>query len=242
MFTIPLAVVEIGFDNVWALLLAVFVFLVIVGSTAAVFVLAMKRKRGPDGTSSWTVSQNVPLSVSKKTFDRMSSVVARGLQKPDVKPETLARIESLSHTRPAFVRLYRILLGGMGLVGFALATRLYLDATPGNMLLLPAAIVALLSAGALLSALIPSRTVTGKIEPIDPALLDRIHVEVQRPQESTFTISQNDLDIAIRLLSQGESAEAVARAVIKGWDRLSAAEQGALKAMLQKAVRRAQTR
>jgi hypothetical protein len=235
-------VVEISPDKLWAVLAVGFVFLVVAGLVAALFILAIKRKNGADGISSWAMSQNVPLPVSRKTFDRMSSAIAHGLQKPDIEPETLARIESLSRTRPVFVRVYRILLCGAGLAGFALATRLYMDATPGNMLLLPAAIVALLSAGALLSALIPNRTVTGEIDPVDPSLRDRIHVEAQRPPDSAFTLSRSDLDIASRLLAQGQSAEAVARAVVQGWDRLSAAERGALQAMLEEAVRRSRAR
>jgi hypothetical protein len=117
-----------------------------------------------------------------------------------------------------------------------LAYVLYADATPGNMQLLPAAIIALLAAGALLSALVPSRTVTGDIEPIDPRLLEKIQVSVERPTESTFTLDDSQIAMAAGLFADGWNADHVARATMPGYDELPDQVKNALQSMLRDAV------
>ena len=235
------ALVDIGPDNIWAVLLAAFLLIAAIALVAGVMVLWAKRQTGPDGTSSWNLSATVPMPTSKATFDRLSDLVAKGLKRPPMTAETqsrLNRLDRLSQSRVVAVRTYRVLFAGVGLIGMALAYRLYADATPANMLLLPAGIVALLSAGALLNALSPSRAVTGDIEPIDPHLLAKIHVSVDRPDQTAVTLGQSDVDLASSLFAQGWDADNVARSVVQGYDGFSDDVKAALRSMVAQACGR----
>jgi hypothetical protein len=67
---VVIALVEIGFDNIWALLLAFVLVLAAIAAIAGVILLASKR-----------TSQTFSLPVSKPTFDRVSAAVAKGMER-----------------------------------------------------------------------------------------------------------------------------------------------------------------
>lgn len=232
------ALVEIGPDNIWALLLAFLLLMASIALIAGLIVTAIRRKAGPGGVASWSTSRTFTLPVSKSTFDRLSGVVAKGVERPPVTPQRRANLDWLPQARKTFTHIYRGLLFLAGGAGLTLAYVLYADATPGNMQLLPAGIIALLSAGALLSALFPSRAVTGDIEPIDPRLLEKIQVTVGRPAETTFRLDQAQIDMATGLFADGWDADNVARSVVPDYDALPDEIKHALQSMLRQAVDR----
>lgn len=235
---LPLAVVEIRGDPAWLWLIgAVFVFTILLVCLIAYLLLA-KRKPGPQGASTWEFNLGGRLPVSKATFDRISNATATAVSKPEVAPEKLARLDGLARTRGTFVKVYRGLMIAVGLVGLGVAVSLFRDATPGNMLGLPAAIVLLLSLGALLSGLIPSRSIVG-VEPIDSGLLDRIDVQVTRQQPLTVSLSAWDLQRVTESLRQGLSIADGARLVYPGYDRLDDFGKRALESALEQSVKKA---
>jgi hypothetical protein len=240
--TAPLAVVEI--DSEWALLvLAAAVFLVVLAAVLAVAYLLVRAKKrpGPGPTSTFEVNLGGRLPVSKTTFDRLEKVTVAAFSKPEVTPEKRAYLDRLSRSRAIALKMYRILMLVAGLIGMAVAVALWRDATPGNMQLLPASIILLLSVAALLNAWFPSRSLRAP-EPFEPGLLDRINVQVLRPQPTTLTISEADVERYAQFTRQGLSPEEAAQAAYSDFERLDEAEKQALLLGLEKSAKGARPR
>jgi hypothetical protein len=180
-----IAVVEI--DPVAGLVaLAVLGVMIVVVGVGAWWLLRHLRP-GRDGTS-WQLNATTRLPVSKPTLDRVASLADKTLAKPEVPPKTRALFDQLTSSRNTFAVVYRTILILAGLLGVAGAIGLFRQADSANMLGLPASIILLVSLGALLSGLIPSRTVK-PIEPLDPALFKNVHVNVSTER---ITIDQDE--------------------------------------------------
>lgn len=240
--TAPLAVVEI--ESEWALLvLAAAVFLVVLAVVLAVAYLFMhvKRKPGHGGTSTFEVNLGGRVPVSKTTFDRLEKVTVAAFSRPEVTPEKRAYLDRLSRLRASALKMSRILLLFAGLGGLVIAVALWRDATTANMQLLPASIILLLSVGALLSAWVPSRSL-GSSERIEPGLLERINVQVLRPEPTTLTLTEADIERFVQFTRQGLSPERAAQAAYPDFERLDEAEKQTLLLGLEKSVKAARSR
>ena len=181
-----IAVVEI--DPVAGLVaLAVFAVVVVVLGVGAWWLLRNLRASPREGRS-WQLNVTSRLPVSKGTFDRVTRLTEQRLAKPEVTPETRAFVDRLADTRDAIAVVNRAILILVGLLGVAGAIGLFRQADSANMLGLPASIILLVSLGALLSGLIPSRTVK-PIEPLDPALFKNVDVNVSTER---ITIDQDE--------------------------------------------------
>ena len=235
------AVVEIGPQLIWLVVGAVFVltFLVV---CAVAFKLTVKKEPGPPGSSSFRINLGGKLPVSSQAgFERLGEFTAAALSRPELTPEKRAGLERLGNVRDKLDRVRRGILTTVGLAGLAGAWLLYSQATPANMLLLPAGIVFLLSLGALISGMFPRRSIVAGGE-IDPALLDKIQVQVSRPETLTVQLTDEDLLQASDMLRQGWSWDDVSRAMHPGYDGLGDVEKQAVQAALQQAIRKAAAR
>jgi hypothetical protein len=226
-----IAVVEIG-PGAAAILLAV-VALIAVGLGGAFWLLSRGR-RGPHGTTEWRFDFAGELPVGKPALDRLATLTEAALAPPALAPETRAAVDSLGSLRRTLAGIYRaaLIVGGIG--GLVLAFVLFRGADAANMQGLPAAIVLLLSLGALFSGLIPSRTVD-PVTPVDPDLFKNISVQVSR-QPLTVHLSQFELIRAKEMLRQGATLDAIARAVVAEYDRLGGPEKHAIQQTLAKAL------
>ncbi len=151
---------------------------------------------------------------------------------PKRTPETEAYLQDLKRTRGALLGVSRTLAIAGGVVLLGIAAALYRGAIPANMLLLPAGILALLGVGALLKGLTPER----RIEPIDPQLLDKVHITTSSAP-LTVRLGQFDIDTAADLQRRGASMEEIARSVCPGYDALGAFEQAAVTRAIEQALR-----
>ena len=230
-----LAVVEIGSDPT-TLLLIVGVFLAtFILVAVAAYWLVRQSHPGPQGTTTWRLDVSQRLPVSRRTFDQLASVTDAALSRPQVTPETRRSLDRLAGARKTFVSFYRITMIAIGLFGVGVSVLWFREADSANMMGLPAAIVLLLSLGAILNGLIPSRTVD-PIDPIDPALLDKIDVQVStRPL--TVELDESDLRRAADMRRHGSSSDEVARAVYPGYDGADEFTRKAVRTMLEQALK-----
>ena len=102
-------------------------------------------------------------------------------------------------------------------------------------MLLPSALILLLSLGALLNGLAPSRTVD-PIEPIDRELLDRIQVRVSA-EPLSIRLSEEDVSRARNMRDAGTSLDAIARVVYRDYVLLEEFEREAIRSALEQALR-----
>ena len=227
-----LAVVELG-AGAAALLLAAFV-LVLAAVCAGVWFLS-RGTPGPKGTTEWRANLSQQLPVSKPTFDRLADLTERAVRPPALAPETRAAIDSLGTLRKPLAVVYRGGLIVLGLGGLVLAFVLFRGADSANMQGLPAAIILLLSLGALGSGLIPNRTID-PVEPLDPDLFKNVHVQVSK-QPLTVHLSPFELTRAKEMLRRGVPLDDIARAVHADYDTLEDVEKHAVQQMLAEALK-----
>ena len=229
------AVVEIGSDPTTLLLivgvfLATFVLIVI-----AAYWLVRQSQPGPHGTTTWRLDVSPHLPVSKPTFDRVVRATDAALSRPRITPETRRSLDRLAGARKTFVSFYRVSMIVIGLAGVVVSVLWFREADSANMMGLPAAIVLLFSLGAILNGLIPSRTID-PIDPIDPALLDKIDVQVStRPL--TVELGESDFRKAADMRQNGSSPDEVARAVYPGYDGSDEFTRKAVRTVLEQALR-----
>jgi hypothetical protein len=124
----------------------------------------------------------------------------------------------------------------VGVAGMIASAFLFRDATPGNMLGLPASIVLLLALGAFLSGLLPSRSIVG-VEPIDRALLDKLNFRVARSDPRVMSLSELDIERAADNLRAGASIEEAARQVYPEYEELDDFAKRALHSAVKDSVR-----
>lgn len=240
--TAPLAVVEI--EGNWALLVlvaAVFIVVLAVVLVVAYLFMRVKRKPGPAGASTFELNFGGRVPVSKTTFDRLEKFTVAVVSKPEMTPERRTFLDRLSRSRATALTIYRILMLIVGLVGLVAAFALWRDATPANMQLLPASIILLFSAGALLNAWIPSRSLRGW-EPTGPGLMDRMNIQVSRPEPATLMLSEADIERYAQFRRQGLSPEKAAQAAYPDFDRIDEVERQALLMGLEKSIKAARSR
>lgn len=145
------AVVEIGSDLSGLLLLGG-VFIATFILVLAAYWLIVRSKPGPQGTTTWQLDMSSRLPVSKATFDQIASTTAKALSRPKITPETRTFLRRLDHARGALAGVYRIAriaMIAMGLFGVGVSVWMFRQADSGNMMGLPAAIILLISLGAI---------------------------------------------------------------------------------------------
>lgn len=224
-----IAVVEIeGRTGVIVLfvLATVFVLIAILGW---MIVRSATVSRSKDSSTS-RFSTNIPLPVSPTTFAKLARVGTKAISRPSLTPEQQHFVRRLPSARKTLASGVRLGLIIAGLAGIGLALAIYRDYQDDEMILLPVGIIVLLSLGALMSGIVPSRTVD-PIEPIDPELLRNVHVNVDVPS-LTVQLDEATARQAMGLLEQGLSPESVARQVTVGYDRLSEAERDQVRAAI----------
>ena len=212
------AVVEIE-GTAGMIILAVFVTVFLVVAALAWWIAHNMTVSTSKSPSTWRLSTDIPLPVSRQaTFDRLTDAVAKGASRPSLTPEQRHFVTGLSNTRRKLATGYRVGLVVVGVAGVALSIAIYRDYVDDEMILLPVAIIFLLSLGILLGGLIPSRTVD-PIEPIDPDLLKKIQLNVTS-QPLTVQLNDEVTARAMKMLSGGMTPADVARQVIPGYDHL----------------------
>lgn len=229
-----LAVVEIS-DN--PVMLAVVVFIATLLAVLAIFALVWlirNARTGAGGSTTWQVNVARPIHVEKPAFDRIVELTQRAVVRPVVTPETRDFVRRLDQARNTLAIILRVSLIVAGLLGIALSTVLFRQADSANMMGLPAAIILLLSLGALLSGVIPNATIKPNMEPLEPGLLDKIDLQVHA-QSLNVNLSQFDVMKMNEMVRSGSSMEDVARAIYHGYDRLSEAEKSAIRHALAEA-------
>jgi hypothetical protein len=230
-----LAVVEIA-DNP-ALLIVAGVFILTFLAVCVLAVVVLTRRRSDGKASTWNLQSQGELPVSKKTFDRISTATARAISPPGVTPEARARLNDLEKARGTFRSIYRGGMIGVGLVGLVGALLLFRSHTPANMHGLPAAIVLLLSLGALLNGLSPSSPVLRRVKPLDPSLLEQMRQKIKvdvRTEPLSVTLTEADLRRAAEMRASGRPLDEIARAVYRAYDQLSEFDKRAFEATLRR--------
>lgn len=230
----------VNIEGTFAFVLAGMVLLVVVAFTVAViWFVRVSRAPSPDGSPGLRVTSAARLPVSKGTFDILSKAAATAVSRPEITPERQAFLKRLDRTRGVAARTYRGLLIAIGLVGLAAGISLFRQATPANLLLLPALLVLLLSMGALLSGVIPSGTLADRGRPVDRALLQKIHIGVQEGANPLrVKLEESDIQRAAESLRLGLPLDDIARSVYSEYDRLEDFEKDAIRSALKEAVRR----
>jgi hypothetical protein len=218
-------------------LVAAAVFLVVFAIVCIVawWLLRMLRPGSP-GPTTWELNFTHQLPVSGSTAGRIADITERAMRRPDIAPETRARLDALRETRQTVASFYRSALTLIGLAGAAAAVALFTQADSANMLGLPAAIILLLSLGALLKGVIPSRTVK-PLASLDPSLFRNVHVEVASNQPLTINLGESDMAKAMAMLREGASPDAIARALHPQYDALGNLEKRAVEQALSQALR-----
>jgi hypothetical protein len=240
---LPLAVVEIG--GTALLIAAVFILTFLFVCLAAYWLL--KGSGGSRGATPGPVAfqfqANAELPVSKQAFESIVRTQTGGAQ-PEMANEQTGgadipvrpvRLAGLDQARDALFSVYRIVMIGVGLAGLTASILMFRQATPANMMLLPAAMIGLFSLGALGKGLIPDRK-WQRGKPIDPALLNKIRVQTSA-KPLTIDLGQFEMMKAADMLQRGASPEAVARAVYPTYDALQEFEQAAVQQLIAKAVK-----
>jgi hypothetical protein len=173
--------------------------------------------------ATWRFSTNVPLPLSKAAFDRVARAAPKAMSRPSLTPGQQQFVTGLATTRKKLASGVRLAFIVAGIAGIGLSIAIYRDYRDDEMILLPVGIIFLLSLGALLNGIVPSRVVD-PIEPIDPESFRNVHVHVGTPSLSV-QLDEATTRKAIELLERGLSPESVARQVTTGYERLSEAEQ-----------------
>lgn len=207
-------------------LIALAVFAVVFGLVAFLAWMIVRNataSRVKDAATTWRFSTNVPLPLSKGAFDRVARAAPRAMSRPSLTTEQQQFVTGLAATRKKLARGVRLAFIVAGIGGIGLSIAIYRDYRDDEMILLPVGIIALLSLGAILNGIVPSRVVD-PIEPIDPELFRNVHVHVGTPSLSV-QLDEAATAKAIELLKRGLSPERVAREVTTGYERLSEAEQ-----------------
>jgi hypothetical protein len=235
----PLAVVEIG--GAALLIVGVFILTFLLVCVVAYWLLkgvAVSRDgKSRPVTFQFETSRELP--VSKETFDSIVSAAQTALKKPEIPAAQRAFFKDVDKARAAFVSIYRIIMIAVGLVGLTASILMFRQATTANLMTLPAALIGLFSLGALGKGLLPDRRFQ-PVEPIDPALLDKIRdkISVRTSVEPlTINLGQFEMMKAADMLQRGASAEDVARAVYPTYDALQPFEKAAVQQMIAKAVK-----
>jgi hypothetical protein len=220
------AVVEID-GAAGVLILAVFVLVLLVVSALAWFIVRNTTIGTSKSRSAWHSSTNVPLPLLRPaTSEQLMKAVRKGLSRPSLTAEQQEFVAGLARTRKRIATGYRLGLVVAGLAGVALSIAIYTDYRDDEMILLPVAIIFLLSLGVLFSGLIPSRTVD-PIEPIDRGLLKNIHVDVTS-QPLTIQLDDAFTPKAREMLERGMSPAEVAALITPTYDRLGERERQAV--------------
>ena len=138
------AVVEID-GTTGVVILAVFVFVFLVVAALGWLIVRNTTARTSGSTPTWRFSANIPLPVSRRaTFDRLAQAVT---SRPSLTQEQQQFVAGLANTRKKLATGYRLglIIAGMGGIGLAFA--IYQDYRDDEMIVLPVAIISLLSLG-----------------------------------------------------------------------------------------------
>jgi hypothetical protein len=190
--------------------------------------------RLPGAGSTWSFEINGRLPMSRETSDRIVDAVGDAFRPPELSARQLQNVEPLAVIRGVAVKVYRGFFITVGLIGLIAAAFLFRAHTPANMIGLPAGIVLLLSLGALLNGLVPSRSVTGWTESLDfRPLLKKIHVDVHHAEPLRLSLTEAQSQRAIDLIRQGLPLSEAARTVYPDFDRLDAFARQAIESALQ---------
>ena len=198
-----LAVVDLGGDPRWLWVIGG-VFLLTFLAVCGIAYLLLARRTGTGHSLGGSTSQfgvEGQLPISKGAVDLISKTAAVAMSRPKLSPETKAGLDAMAASRGTFVSIYRGLMIAIGLVGLMAAGFLFRSHTAANAYGLVAAILALLSLGAVLQGLSPGPSIK-PAEPTERGLLDKIQFEVTG---SPLTISLSELDVqqAADALRQG---------------------------------------
>jgi hypothetical protein len=209
------------------LIVAVFIVtLMVVGGLA--YWLLLKPRGNSHGTT-WRFQAVTTVPVSRRTFDRASAATATVIATPKNGPRSSARLDALRGTRGTFVLVYRIGMVSVGLAGLTAGTWLLWSHTPANMNGLMGGIIVLVSLWPLLNGLAPGPSIVPVVEPLTPALLDRIKskisVQVVPAEPLAVAFGESEIHLAGEMLRQGASLREVARAVYRQYDGLSEADK-----------------
>lgn len=234
-----LAVLEMGKDPLLLLVAAVFI-VTFVAVCALGYALLGKRRREGHG-STWRVEFGARLPVSEEhSFQRIAETTRAAVSPPRLDPETRATLDDLASLRRGFVSLYRTVLIAAGLAGLIAGGLLLKSHTPANMNGLPGAIVCFLALGALMSGLVPGRSVK-PIEPLDPELRrqmgEKINVQVITAPLLEVTLGASEIRRLSDMLQQGASTPDALRAVYPAFDTLGDTERRWLESTFEKHVR-----
>ena len=210
------------------MLLVIGVFLLTFVAVCVIGFVMFSRGRREGTATTWRMDFGARVPVSPATFERLADETRAAVAIPEVAPETRATLNSLRSLRRGLVIGYRtgwIVLGLGGLVGGLLLLRSH---TPANMQGLPGAIIILLSLGALLNGLVPSRTVDPG-EPLPAETLrqmrEKIRVEVTSPAVTHVQLGETELKRIADMVRAGSPMSDALRAVYPSFDGLSKAEQ-----------------
>lgn len=220
-----LAVVEIGGVTALLLLLGGIVLVSMIGAGLWLLLRTVSIRRSDDG--GYEIQAGGRLPVSARGFDRIAQTTAAAIERPALTPERRERLHRLTRLRARLLMVYRVAMLLIGLGGIAFAAILFRDATPGNMLALPAGLILLLSSGALLEAALP-RLWFRDVAPVDAALRDRLTIQVTRADPHTLSIDEGVLQRVREATGQGFSLEEAARDAYPEFDSLDAFEKRAV--------------
>lgn len=226
-------VVEISDDPVLLLIAGIFIVTFIGVCAVAFLLLARRRTDGPATT--WKFQHHSRLPVSKRTFEQISHATATAMAKPEISPATRAQLNQLDQVRGVFVSIYRVLMIVVGLAGLTGGILLLRSHTPANMQGLPGAIIVLFSLGALMKGLVPGPSIV-PTEPLDPALLDKINLQVITSQPLTVRLSESDIQRAAEMLRRGVPLADAVRAVHPGYEDLSESEKRSVESAVAQAT------
>ena len=218
--------VEITDNPVMLLVIGVF-FLTFV-AVCVIGLVMLSRGRREGSATTWRTDFSARVPVSPATFERLADETRTAVAIPEVAPEVRQTLNSLQSVRRGLATGYRaglIIAGLAGLVGGILLVRSH---TPANMQGLPGAIIILLSLGALLSGLVPSRTVDPG-EPLDAETLrrmrEKISVQVTAPTTTQIQLGASELKQVADMVRAGSAIPDAIRSVYPRFDDLSRAEQ-----------------
>jgi hypothetical protein len=231
----PLAVVEIG--GTALLVAAVFLVTFVLVCVGAYWLLKGTRvsHEGNSGAVSFRIQTSRELPLDTQTFHSMASAVQSAVKRPEVPAATRAFFKDVDKARATFVSISRVIMIAVGVAGLTVSFLMFRQANTANLMTLPAALIGLFSLGALGKGLIPDRRFQ-PVEPIDPALLDKIRVETS-VEPLTINFGQFEMMKAAEMTARGASSEDVARAVHGGYDALSDFEKAAVQQLIAKAVK-----
>lgn len=220
MHQIPAAVAAGAAFDPRLLLLGGLVLVILIGAGLWAALRSVRVRRGPGGTVE--VQAAGRLNVSRPIYRR----IARALERPAPAPERRPGLDGLARLRARLVVVYRALMLLVALAGLTFAGILFRDATPGNMLGLPAFLVLLFALAALCEAIWPRAAIRGS-GPLD-TLRDRFTLEVTHAEPRTLTLDEPVLERVREATRRGIPLEEAARGAYPGFDRLDDNEREAL--------------